>query len=88
MPAVARYAGKTVAVLGSGHSAIGTLIELARPMNLYLAGVAAVFTLGRVAHGLGMDGGIWAKGRTVGTVTTMLSLLGLGVWAVTIALDM
>jgi hypothetical protein len=25
-----RYAGKTVAVLGSGHSAIGTLIELAR----------------------------------------------------------
>ena len=26
----ARYAGKTVAVLGSGHSAIGTLMELAR----------------------------------------------------------
>lgn len=26
----ARYAGKTVAVLGSGHSAIGTLIDLAR----------------------------------------------------------
>src|SRR3954462_6790085 len=26
----ARYAGKTVAVLGAGHSAIGTLIELAR----------------------------------------------------------
>jgi hypothetical protein len=25
-----RYAGKTIAVLGSGHSAIGTLIELAR----------------------------------------------------------
>lgn len=31
-----RYAGKTVAVLGAGHSAIGTLIELAR-----LAGEAA-----------------------------------------------
>ena len=30
MPAVARYAGMTVAVLGAGHSAIGTLIELAR----------------------------------------------------------
>jgi thioredoxin reductase len=30
MPETARYAGKTVAVLGSGHSAIGTLIELAR----------------------------------------------------------
>src|SRR5439155_566171 len=26
----ARYAGKTVAVLGAGHSAVGTLIELAR----------------------------------------------------------
>ena len=30
MPDVARYARKTVAVLGAGHSAIGTLIELAR----------------------------------------------------------
>src|SRR5260221_13259406 len=26
----ARYAGKTVAVLGAGHSAVGTLIDLAR----------------------------------------------------------
>src|SRR6185436_3250098 len=26
----ARYAGKTVAVLGAGHSALGTLIDLAR----------------------------------------------------------
>src|SRR5204862_8022256 len=26
----ARYAGRTVAVLGAGHSAVGTLIELAR----------------------------------------------------------
>ena len=30
----ARYAGKTVAVLGAGHSAIGTLIELARLAEL------------------------------------------------------
>jgi thioredoxin reductase len=30
MPNVSRYAGKTVAVLGAGHSAIGTLIDLAR----------------------------------------------------------
>ncbi len=64
------------------------LIELARPMNVYLAAVAAVFTLGRVAHGLGMDGGVWKQGRMVGTLTTMLSLLGLAVWAVTIAIDM
>ena len=26
----ARYAGKTVAVLGAGHSALGTLIDLVR----------------------------------------------------------
>jgi thioredoxin reductase len=30
----ARYAGKTVAVLGAGHSAIGTLIDLAHLANL------------------------------------------------------
>jgi uncharacterized membrane protein YecN with MAPEG domain len=61
------------------------LIEFARPLNLWLAIVAGVFTLGRVAHGLGMDGGALGKGRMVGTLTTMLTLLGLGVWAVAIA---
>ena len=30
MPNATRYAGKTVAVLGAGHSAIGTIIDLAR----------------------------------------------------------
>ena len=29
-PSESRYAGKTVAVLGSGHSAVGTLIDLVR----------------------------------------------------------
>ena len=64
------------------------LIELSRPGNVYLAAVAAVYMLGRLAHGVGMDGGALAKGRTVGTITTMLTLLGLGIWAGTIALDM
>ena len=61
------------------------LIELARPINPGLAIVAALFTLSRVAHGLGMDGGKLGKGRMVGTLVTMLTLLGLGVWAVVIA---
>jgi uncharacterized membrane protein YecN with MAPEG domain len=64
------------------------LIELSRPGNLYLAGVAALYILGRLAHGVGMDGGAFAKGRTAGTLITMLTLLGLGIWAGTIALDM
>lgn len=63
-------------------------VELARGPNPWLMGVAAGYTLGRVAHGVGMDGGVFGPGRMVGTLTTMLSQLGLAVWAVTIALDM
>lgn len=62
-------------------------IELARPDNVWLAGVAAIYALGRVAHPLGMDGGAFARGRMIGTLITMLTLLGLAIWAVTIALD-
>ncbi|WP_226018963.1 MAPEG family protein [Novosphingobium sp. FKTRR1] len=62
-------------------------IELARGSSLILAGVAGLYMLGRVAHGVGMDGGVFGKGRMAGTLITMLTLLGLGVWAVSIALD-
>jgi len=61
------------------------VIEAARPMNLWLAIVAGLFILARIAHGLGMDGGALKSGRMVGTLITMLTLLGLGVWAVVIA---
>ena len=61
------------------------VIEAARPMNMALAIVAALFILARVAHGLGMDGGAFKAGRMVGTLITMLTLLGLGVWALAIA---
>ncbi len=63
-------------------------IELARTGNPFLLGVAAIYMLGRVAHGIGMDGGPLGFLRVVGTLTTMLTQLGLGVWAVSIALDM
>ena len=64
------------------------MIELSRPGNVWLAGVAALFVAGRIAHGVGMDGGVFKTGRMIGTLITMLTLLGLAVWAGTIALDM
>jgi uncharacterized protein len=44
--------------------------------------VMSLFMAGRVAHGLGMDGGSFGKGRMIGTLITMITLLGLGVYAV------
>ncbi|MCW1381449.1 MAPEG family protein [Novosphingobium sp. KCTC 2891] len=63
-------------------------IELARGQNPWLLGVAGAFALGRVAHGVGMDGGPLGFGRTIGTLITMLTQIGLAVWAVSIVLDM
>ena len=42
--------------------------------------------LGRVAHGLGMDGTAFGKGRTIGTVITLLTQLGLAIVAVLVLL--
>lgn len=61
-------------------------IELSGEGDPWLAWVAAIYMLGRVAHGLGMDGGALGKGRTVGTIVTMLTQLGLAVAAVLIVL--
>ena len=61
-------------------------IELAGKGGQWLAIVGAVYMLGRVAHGLGMDGGRLSRGRMVGTLITMLSLLGLATVAVLIVL--
>jgi uncharacterized membrane protein YecN with MAPEG domain len=62
------------------------VIELARPINPWLTGVAVLYVLGRIAHGLGMDGGALKLGRGIGTLITMVTLLGLGIWAATIAI--
>jgi uncharacterized membrane protein YecN with MAPEG domain len=63
------------------------LLELAGKGGQWLAIVAAVFMVGRVAHGLGMDGtGPFAKGRMVGTLTAMLTQIGLAVVAVLVLL--
>lgn len=62
------------------------LAEAAGKAGAWLAPVGAVVMLGRVLHGLGMDGGSLAWGRMVGTLTTMLAQIGLAVVAVLIAL--
>ena len=61
--------------------------ELARGLNPWLIGVAGAYALGRVAHGVGMDGGKLGRLRGLGTMVTMAVQIGLAVWAVSIALD-
>ena len=61
-------------------------IELTGKGEPWLAWVAAVYMLGRVAHGLGMDGGALGKGRSIGVIITMLTQLGLAIAAVLITL--
>ncbi|MET3724986.1 MAPEG family protein [Sphingomonas trueperi] len=55
------------------------LIELAQGTRLYLWVIAAVYLIGRVLHGFGMDG--WQPGRAIGALTTFLTLAGLGLYA-------
>src|SRR4051812_44296328 len=62
----ARYAGKTVAVLGAGHSAIGTLIDLAR-LSAEVPGTTPVWLLRgdnpAKAFGGGANDRLAARGR-------------------------
>ena len=61
------------------------LIEYAAGTSTWLWAVMAIYMLGRVAHGIGMDGvGPLAKGRMVGTLITMLTTVGLGLYALAI----
>ncbi len=61
-------------------------IELAGRGSAWLPYVAGIYMLGRIAHGLGMDDGAFGKGRMIGTLITMLTLLGLAIVAALIAL--
>jgi len=61
------------------------VIELSGKGDPWLAWVAGLFILGRIAHGFGMDGGSLQAGRMIGTVVSMLTLLGLAVVAALIA---
>jgi uncharacterized membrane protein YecN with MAPEG domain len=59
------------------------LVELAWGSNIWLWGAAILFILGRIAHGFGMDG--IGKLRAFGTISTLLVLLGLAIYALVIA---
>ena len=61
---------------------VSELAHSGAPAPLWLWIVSAVYFLGRIGHGLGMDGGRFSKGRSIGTITTMLTLLGLGAYAI------
>lgn len=63
---------------------IGAL-ELAHGWPLALWLVGAIYFLGRIAHAFGMDRPYPAKGRQIGTVITMLTLVGLAIWALVVS---
>ena len=56
-------------------------LEVTAGTNNWLWGLGIIYIIGRLAHGLGMDGGALGKGRMVGTLTSMITLLGLAGWA-------
>ena len=60
-------------------------IELAGKGQPWLQWIAGLYIIARVAHALGMDGGSLSKGRMIGTIITLLTLLGLGIVAALIA---
>lgn len=59
------------------------LIELATGTSAWLWIISSLFLVGRLLHAFGMDG--FMPGRMIGTIVTMLSLLGLGGYAIYVA---
>ena len=55
-------------------------LELAGGTSTWLWAIGIAYTLGRLMHPLGMDG-TFEKGRMIGTLLTMLTLIGLAVMA-------
>jgi uncharacterized protein len=56
-------------------------LESAGGTSGWLWAVGIAFTISRLAHALGMDGGALEKGRMVGTLLTFLTLIVLAVMA-------
>ncbi|KPP85267.1 MAPEG family protein [Erythrobacter sp. HL-111] len=63
-------------------------IELAGAGGGWLQWAAGAYIIGRIAHAFGMDGGSKQVGRMVGTLVTMLVLLGLAIVAALVAAGM
>ena len=60
------------------------LVEAARGTSVALWLVGLVFVVARILHPFGMDG--WRPGRAIGTMVTMLILLGLSLYAAWVAM--
>lgn len=60
-------------------------IELAGHGGTWLVAVVAIYLLARVAHAIGMDAEGSHQARFIGTLVTLLTLLGLAIYAVLIA---
>lgn len=63
-------------------------IEISDKGGAWLPYVAGLFIIGRVLHAFGMEENGLAKGRFIGTIITLLSLLGLAIYAVLVAMHM
>lgn len=61
-------------------------IEIAGAGAPWLPFVAAAYFVGRILHGFGMDAEAGGKARMIGTILTLLVLLGLAVAAVLVVL--
>ncbi len=70
------YAPLVLALIG--------LVEFSAGTSTWLWVVASAFLIARVLHGFGMDG--WSAGRGVGTGVTMLAMVGLGLYAISLPL--
>lgn len=62
------------------------VIELSGTGAKWLPYVAAVYFIGRILHALGMEPDGFGKGRFIGTLVTLLTLLGLAIVAVLIGM--
>ncbi|MEP5938548.1 MAG: MAPEG family protein [Erythrobacter sp.] len=66
--------------------ALIAVIELSGKGEPWLPYVAGVYFLGRIAHAFGMEANGFGKGRFIGTIVTLLTLLGLAIAAVLIGM--
>jgi uncharacterized membrane protein YecN with MAPEG domain len=60
------------------------LVELAAGTSIWLWAVGAIYLLARIAHAFGMDRAGRNPLRGIGILVTMLTLAGLGLYAVAI----
>ncbi len=60
-------------------------LELAGWGGTWLWAVGYVYMAGRILHAFGMEGGKFGFGRFIGTIVTLLTLLGLALTAIYVA---